>query len=274
MRMTLAMAALLLLNPRLSPAAHLSRPAEQAFESYITNLEARWKRQHAASDTCLAALPPAGASRADAERKLLAGVVLAEPVHGGSWEVDGGLLHHWRAASYVPGAGLADMLALLHDDSQLSRYYAPEIVSSRSPDGDGTVLIRFRRQLVITVVLDAAFDTESAIAGDCGYSFSRSEHIWQVDDPGNAREHRRQEGADDGFLWRLNSYWSFQEWRQGLLIECEAVSLTRGVPAGLGWLLAPIIQTLPRNSLEFTLTSTRNALAHIAMGGHTDASAN
>ncbi len=43
-----------------------------------------------------------------------------------------------------------------------------------------------------------------------------------------------KEGDDDGFLWRLNTYWSFVEVPGGLLIECEAISLTRDVPAGPG----------------------------------------
>jgi len=265
--------AILLLAPMFSPAAHLSRPAEQAFESYVTKLEARLARQHSGPETCVAMLPPARAQRADAERKLLAGAVLAEPVHGGSWEVDGGLLHHWHAAAFVPGASSEDMLALLRDYSQLSRYYAPEVVSSTTPAGDGAMVIRFKKQLVIAVVLDAAFETEAGIDGDCGYSVSRSKHIWQIDQPGTIHERRRAEGADDGFLWRLNSYWSFQEWHAGLLLECEAVSLTRGIPAGLGWLLAPIIQTLPRNSLELTLAATRNALRD-GVWRHTDGRAN
>ncbi|HTR38168.1 MAG TPA: hypothetical protein VMH80_19800 [Bryobacteraceae bacterium] len=272
MRISWRAPAILLLAPTFSPAAHLSRPAEQAFESYVTKLEARLASQH--SDTCLALLPRGGAQRADAERKLLGGAVLAEPVQGGSWEVDGGMLHHWRAAAFVPGASPKDMLALLHDYAQLSHYYAPEVVSSAAPARDGAMVIRFKKQLVITVVLDAAFETEAGIEGDCGYSVSRSTHIWQVDQPGTSHERRRTEGADDGFLWRLNSYWSFQEWHDGLLLECEAVSLTRGVPAGLGWLLAPIIQTLPRNSLEFTMAGTRNALRDSTLGRHTDARAN
>ena len=43
-------------------------------------------------------------------------------------------------------------------------------------------------------------------------------------------------------------------------MECEAVSLTRDVPAGLGWLIAPIIANLPREALEFTMGATRKAL--------------
>jgi len=76
----------------------------------------------------------------------------------------------------------------------------------------------------------------------------------------------RGEGDDDGFLWRLNSYWSFARAtvddgnHAGLLIELEAVSLTRDVPLGLGWLIAPIIADFPRETLGFTLRSTKKAL--------------
>jgi hypothetical protein len=126
---------------------------------------------------------------------------------------------------------------------------------------EATILMRFRKQSVVTVVLDAEFATRAALAGaGRGYAISRSTHIWQISDPGSDRERRRPEGDDDGFLWRLNSYWSFEETENGLLIACEAVSLTRDVPAVLAWLITPIVHALPRNSLEFTLSATRRAL--------------
>jgi hypothetical protein len=43
-------------------------------------------------------------------------------------------------------------------------------------------------------------------------------------------------------------------------IECRAISLTRDVPKGLGWVLEPIIKNLPRESLKNTLEATRRAL--------------
>jgi hypothetical protein len=198
-------------------------------------------------------------------------------VNGGSGQVNGGLLHHWRAVAFVPEATPQDMLALLNDYNNLSRYYSPEVVSSHALANNGTMTtlaMRFKKQQVVTVVLDAEFQVESGLAGSSrGYSFSRSSNIWQIDQPGTEHERRLAEGADDGFLWRLNSYWSFEQRSDGLLIECEAVSLTRAVPTGLGWLIMPIIGTLPRDSLQFTLTATKNALGANAMRRHTDAHA-
>lgn len=63
-----------------------------------------------------------------------------------------------------------------------------------------------------------------------------------------------------GYLWRLHSYWRFEERNAGVVIECRAISLTRDVPFGLGWAIEPIIEKLPRESLIHTLESTRQAL--------------
>ena len=63
-----------------------------------------------------------------------------------------------------------------------------------------------------------------------------------------------------GFLWRLNSYWRFLERDNGVYLECRAISLTRDVPVGLGWVIEPIVKKLPKESLIRTLESTRREL--------------
>ena len=264
MQQKLRVATWLLCGAACSRAAHLTAPAEHAFDTYVASLDKRLAGQHAHPDTYLAVLSVEGSS-ADAERRLRSGGLRIEPVNGGTWEAGGALMHHWRAATFVPGVTAGEMLALLRDLNHLSRYYTPQIVSSRALAGGGTSLIRFKKQKIVTVVLDAEFRGSNELTDDTrGYSISRSMHIWQVDDPGTAHEHRRPEGDDDGFLWRLNSYWSFLQTPDGLLIECEAVSLTRNVPLGLGWLITPIIESLPRESLEFTLKQTKSALMAFA----------
>ncbi len=64
-----------------------------------------------------------------------------------------------------------------------------------------------------------------------------------------------------GFLWRLSSYWKFEERDGGVWLECRAISLTRDIPKGLAWIIEPIIRKLPRESLIRTLKATRQALA-------------
>jgi len=199
--------------------------------------------------------------------------IQVESVNGGTWQVPGALFHHWRGTAFVPNATPAEMFAVLRDFSHFSTHYAPQVVSARALTDNGqtaTLAVRFREQRVFTIVLDGEYHVETRLTGDDrGYSISRSLHFWQVDNSGTARERRRHEGQDDGFLWRLNSYWSFTRIRGGLQMECEAVSLTRDVPLGLGWLVTPVIANLPREALEFTLRATKNALMeNVAQGAN------
>jgi|HubBroStandDraft_6_1064221.scaffolds.fasta_scaffold07067_6 hypothetical protein len=250
-------------------SARLGRSALQAYEMYASSVEKRLVQQHARPDTYLATLNVAATDRVEIERQLRSGILHVEPVNVGTRLADGGLLHHWRGAAFVSGARASDMLALLRDYNRLSTYYAPEVESSHlisERAGVATVAMRFKKQVVLPIVLDAGYRVQAGLTGaGTGYSISRSTHIWEIDSPGTTHERRMTEGDDDGFLWRLNTYWSFVEVPDGLFIECEATSLTRDVPAGLGWLIAPVVQDMPRDSLKFTLTATRNALGSSAL---------
>ena len=62
-------------------------------------------------------------------------------------------------------------------------------------------------------------------------------------------------------MWRLNSYWRLRETKEGTLAECESISLSRSIPTGLGWLVGPFVESVPQQSLRFTLEATRKALA-------------
>ncbi len=244
-------------------AANLSVAAEQAWQIYTAQVEERIARQHTQRDTYLAALHGDPAERAGIASQLSSGVVSVVSLNGPD-ALPGALLHHWRATAFVPQATPEEMLHLLRDYDHLSQYYAPVVTASHLIAKDGPaalVAMRMNEKKIITVVLDCEFRIENGLAGfDRGYEFSRSTHIRQVDYPGTAREHLRPERDGDGLLWRLNSYWSFIEWRNGLVIECESISLTRDIPAGLNWLVAPLVRDLPRESLEFTIRATAKAL--------------
>jgi hypothetical protein len=67
-------------------------------------------------------------------------------------------------------------------------------------------------------------------------------------------------GEEHGFLWRMNTYWSYEERDGGLCIQIESVTLSRSIPIGLGWAIGPFIESVPRDSLEFTLRATSDAL--------------
>jgi hypothetical protein len=269
-RMTNQILAAALLMSSICRGAQLTQAANVAFGQYVASLEARLALQHADAATHLAMLNVDSSRRIVLERQLMAGEIRVEPVNGAVRDVPGALLHHWRGSAFVANATPEEMLALLRDHSHVYPHYAPRVIASRAlkDEGDTAILaVRLKEQTVRTIVLDAEYTFESRLAGaDRGYSLSRSTHIWQVDDPGTPQERRRPAGDDEGFLWRLNSYWSFERTHGGLLIECEAVSLTRDVPFGLGWLVMPFVQNLPSEELQFTLAKSREALTAMTAG--------
>jgi hypothetical protein len=89
---------------------------------------------------------------------------------------------------------------------------------------------------------------------------SASTRIAQLDDPGTPQERERKVGSDSGYLWRLNAYWRYEAVNNGVLIECESVSLSRGVPTLLRPFITGVVEGLARESLERTLSGLRSLL--------------
>ena len=86
--------------------------------------------------------------------------------------------------------------------------------------------------------------------------------IREIANPGEPNESEKPEGDDRGFLWRLNSYWRFQETEEGTFVECETVSLSRDVPAAARWLVKNFLDSVPKESLESTLFPMRDRLVN------------
>jgi hypothetical protein len=176
----------------------------------------------------------------------------------------GALLHHWRGTAFVPGAKAADFERLMKDFSTYPQHFSPQVIQAKvlAQQGDRLqAIMRVRQKHVITVVLDTTYDiTYGRLDTQHGYSISRSTQISEIGSPGTAEEHVLSASQEHGFLWRLNTYWSYEERDGGLYMQIESVSLTRSIPLGLGWVIGPFVESIPRESLEFTLRSACNAL--------------
>jgi hypothetical protein len=233
----------------LAAAAQPKTETVAAFDRYIASAESRNRSEESsrASFLYLDSLP--SATRRNAEARLHRGEVIVEKIGDTPQEIPGGLIHDWVGTAFLPGATLPQVLALVQNYDHFSRYYQPDVQASRllSRDGDDfRIFMRLRKHKVITVILDAGFDVHYAnLDSTHWYSTSRSTQIAEAD------------GADHGFLWRLNSYWRFVQVDDGVILQCEAISLTRDIPSGLGWLVRPFVTSIPRESLEFTLSATR-----------------
>ena len=223
-----------------------------AFDRYMATAEARIQVEQRSPDEFLFVDSLPAAERRDTQARLRRGEVLVHKVGNTPWEIPGGLIHDWVATAFIPGASVAQVVALVHDYDHLARYYAPDVMESRliAHRGDhDRIFMRLRKHKVIAVVLDTEYDVRyGGLDPTHWFSDSRSTKIVESG------------GGDHGFLWRLNSYWRFVQADGGVLVQCEAISLTRDIPGGLGWLIRPFVTSIPRESLEFTLRSTCDAL--------------
>lgn len=184
--------------------------------------------------------------------------------NGRTIKVDDALVHHWLGVVFVPGATVQDAVTLLQDYNHHQDIYKPNVQRSKllSRDGDHfKVYLRFFMKKGVTVVVNSDHDAQFTRDGpDRASSRIRSTRIAQVDDPDTSSEKERPVGNDDGYLWRLNSYWRFLARDGGVYIQCESITLTRGIPFGLGWLVGPFVTSIPRETLSFTLEKTRTTL--------------
>jgi len=202
---------------------------------------------------------------ADRARQIRAGQVVAQFWEGqGPVKVPNGLIHDWVGTALIPGATVPDTLALIQDYDNHKKIYTPEVVGSRlisHHDNDFKIYLRLMKKTIITVVLDTEHEAHyRSLDGSRWVCRSHSTRIAEVQNAGDPNERVLPPDTGYGFLWRLYSYWRFEEREGGVYIECRAISLTRDVPFGLGWAVEPIIQKLPQESLIRTLECTRKGL--------------
>jgi hypothetical protein len=258
-KLSLILSAFLFLDASTFLFAQPTPAAIAAFNAYTIAVESRLAQQHRSPNAFLALDP------LNAEPRLRHGDLVIEqltPATGADFS--GALLHHWRGTAFAPGATAADFEHLIRDFNAYPQHFSPEVLQARvlTQNADRMqAFMRVRQHHVITVVMDTTYDINfGRLDVQHGYSISRSTHIAEIEDAGTHAEHALSADEEHGFLWRLNTYWSYEQRDGGLYLQIEAVSLTRAIPHGLGWAIRPYAESIPRESLEFTLRSARNAL--------------
>jgi hypothetical protein len=241
----------------------------EAFNRYVQASEARIVKEVARPGAFLYIEGLPEPTRAQTLASLRKGDIYIERLQtqdasGSDIAAPDGLIHHWIAAVFIPGATLRQVLDLVQDYNHHQDVYQPEVARSRLIHQEGNryqVYYRLREEKVITVILNTNHDVQYfPVDATRWRSRSVATRIAEVEDPGQSNEHEKPIGHDGGFLWRMNSYWRFEEKDRGVYVEVESISLTRDIPKGLGWMIRPFVVSIPRESLLKTLGSTRSAV--------------
>jgi hypothetical protein len=232
----------------------------EAFDRYIAEAEARISQAKGKKDSFLRIDVLATDQRTQVMARLWQRDAVIEKWGKAPPEIPGGLIHGgWAISSEGDGCGSWLIQDCDHSTVTTRLMLCSPFVSRHADDFQ--VFMRLRKHKFMTVVLDTEYNVHYGLLdANHQYSFSRSTRIREISDPGTPTEHPLALGHDHGFMWRLNSYWAFQQVDDGVLVECEAISLTRDIPSGLGWMVGPFVNSIPRESLQFTLEATRKAL--------------
>jgi hypothetical protein len=252
-------------------AADLKQNTTDAFNRYVAVTEERIAGELKSGNKFLYPDRPAAEHSpevGDAYTRLKRGEILVErqeaKLNGKDVHVPEGMVHHWVGVAFIPGASLAQTVAVVQDYDHRAELYKPEVIAAHviSHQGDDyKIFMRLYQKRFTTVV----FNTEYAIHwgqvnGKQIYANSVSTRVAEVKDPNHPDGPEVPVGHGNGYLWRLNTYWRFEEKDGGVYIQCEAISLTRDIPFGLGWLIKPLVTKIPKQSLNSALGRTREVV--------------
>ena len=251
-------------------AAELKDETVAAWNRYIEATEQRIAEELAAGDRFL--VLDFADDPAEARRRALAGEVRVEKMEtraadGDRIRVPKGTIHHWRGSVLIPDAALEDVLHGLIvsiDPADLQ----DDVVESRVIERDGDrvhLYLRIRRRQMVTVDYNTEHEAVYTRHGpDAASSRTVALRIAELEDAGSPDEREKPIGRDRGFLWRLHTYWRYQQVPEGVIAECESVTLSRGIPRLIGWMVRPLVNRTAREVLTQTLTSISAELSEAA----------
>ncbi len=241
----------------------------EGWNAYIAENDRQVAATRAASDVFLAQFIYDNEDALRCRAEVKAGEVCIQKivlVRNGRYpfEIEDALVHHWIGSIFVPGVTLDETLTFIKSYSGYPQYFE-EVVDARVLEEDGERLhtfMKLKRTKIITVQYNTEHDvTFVRHSPTRASSRSVSTKIRELDGAGTPQEREMEFGDDQGFLWRLDANWYYEEVDGGVILEAEVISLSRSIPFGLGWVVGPFVDSIPRESLEATLTTLRDAIS-------------
>jgi hypothetical protein len=176
-----------------------------------------------------------------------------------------GLIHDWVGAIFIPKATIADVLSVTRDYDHYPEIYYPAVIEAKGLGSEGTndsfSMLLMQKVAFVTAAVKGEYETQYVkLDAKRWYSISKSTRLQSIENFGQPAMQVLPPDQGPGYVWRLYSFTRFEESDGGVYVESEALGLSRDVPRLLRWLVDPIVEHLPRNSVHATLEETRNAV--------------
>src|SRR3954471_12551501 len=170
-----------------------------------------------------------------------------QPPDGRTIDVGPATINDWCGSVFIPKVTLDQFLNRLQNPGTPppQEDVAESRVLSRTPES-----LRLYIRLVRHVVVTVAYDTEHEMTfRRLSPSTAAARSVaTRIDEVG---------GGDKGFLWRLNSYWHYQQVNGGVAVSLESLTLSRDVPMLIKPVAGQIVPRIARESVARTLAALR-----------------
>ncbi len=179
--------------------------------------------------------------------------------------IPSGLIHDWIAAAFIPNARITDVISVTRDYRHYKDVYKPGILSARVLRQTGTedqfAMVLRSPTFFSKTALEGEFESTYSRLDDMRwYSVTRVIRLQEIDDYGQADEHKLPPDQGHGYLWRLTSLSRMEERDGGVYVEEEVIALSRDVPASIRWMAGPIIRRVAKESTAVSIEKTRAAV--------------
>jgi hypothetical protein len=186
-------------------------------------------------------------------------------------KVPQGLIHHWVGVMFVPGVSLEQVMRVLNSYDRYSDVYKSLIrkTSVIEQAGDTVKLNVLAAQKALSVTAAVDTDEEIQIARPAPNRVcitANSVRMQEIANYGQPGEHVFPEDRRPGYVWRALIVQRLEERDGGVYVELETISLSRGIPVEVRWLIKPLTDELPRKMMTDILEETRAAVQRSGSG--------
>lgn len=255
---------LLSLSATLSKAAELKQNTLQAWDDYVRIVNATAAERNAGSRPFLWV-----DESPETHQRVRGGEFVI--TNRDPRKVPQGLIHHWVGVMFIPNVSLDQVMQVLNSYDRYSEMFKPLIrkTSVVERNGDTVKLNVLAAQKAFSVT--AAVDTDEEIqiarlASDRVCITADSVRVNEIADYGHTGEHVFPEARRPGYVWRALILQRLEQRDGGVYVELETISLSRGIPLEVRWLIKPLTDDLPRKMLTDLLDETRAAVQQSVAG--------
>ena len=261
--LAVALVAISLVPPELSP------DTLRAYERYVAVTESRIAAERTGSAVLFWIDRQNERTRSVSWPKLRRGDVIVEPVetreNGQAISIPGGKVHHWVATTLLTGVTVDRVLAVVRDYDRYPQVFAPLMTRARAIERHeqrDVVALRTSIKKLVNVIMDGDYVMQYfRLAPARVATTTVATNLHQVINEGRPDERREPTDRTAGYLWRYRMYCTIEQRPEGILDQCESLTLTRPVPGLVSWLIGGTVAAIPRDSLTLMLSGTRTALA-------------